>query len=282
MSIKVIDYTSKNAPAEFAAGLHEIGFAVLSHHSIPQTLIDKAYEDWYAFFKSGDKAAYAFDPIAHDGYISKELSETAKGYDKKDIKEFYHYFPGSSRCPTSCQPVTEQLAFAMRTLAETLLSWIEANAPLAVKLRFSMPLTEMIKESEHTLFRLIHYPPLTGNEPEGAVRAAAHGDINLLTVLPAATAEGLQVKDKMGNWLDVPVNPGWIVVNIGDMLSEASGHYYPSTLHRVINPTGEAAKASRLSMPLFLHPRPEVKLSDRYTADSYRAERFAELGLDQR
>lgn len=281
MQVKVIDFNSENASLEFAAGLHEIGFAVVANHPISQVLIDQAYADWYAFFRGDEKMKneFLFDSKTHDGYVSTELSETAKGNTVKDLKEFYHYYPGK-RCPKQCAKVTEALEAQMESLAKTLLSWVEKHSPEAVKANYSMPLSEMIKNSDHTLLRLIHYPPLTGNEPEGAVRAAAHEDINLLTVLPAATAEGLQVQDNEGNWLDVPVNSGWIVVNIGDMLAEASNHYFPSTSHRVINPTGESAKEPRLSMPLFLHPRDEVKLSDRHTAGSYRAERFAELGLD--
>ena len=111
------------------------------------------------------------------------------------------------------------------------------------------------------------------------MRAAAHGDINMLTLLPAATAGGLQVKDAQGNWLDVPIKPNWIIVNVADMLQECTGYYYKSTTHRVLNPTGEAAKKSRLSMPLFLHPRDDVQLSARHTGKSYRAERYKELGL---
>lgn len=279
MSIKVIDFTAKNAPAEFAAGLKEIGFAVLSNHPIPQHLIDEAYKQWYAFFKSDEKHQFAFNSKTHDGYISTELSETAKGYDVKDLKEFYHFFL-RGRCPSSCLPVTKQLTAALADMAGTLLRWVEENSPPEVKQKYSMPLPDMIKNSKHTLLRLIHYPPLTGHEPKEAMRAAAHGDINMLTLLPAATAGGLQVQNTRGEWIDVPINPNWIIVNIGDMLAECSGHYYPSTPHRVTNPTGDAAKQSRLAMPLFLHARDEVVLSKRHTAASYRAERFAELGLD--
>lgn len=278
MQIRVIDFRSPNAPAAFSAGLKEIGFAVLSHHPLQQALIDKAYSLWYEFFNSDKKHEFAFDKKTHDGYASTELSETAKGYDQKDLKEFYHYYLGG-RCPKACRAVSIQLATELTAMASTLLSWIEQSSPLDVKAKFSMPLPKMIKNSHLTLLRLIHYPPLTGNEPTGAMRAAAHEDINLLTLLPAATAEGLQVKDAHGHWIDVPINPGWIIVNAGDMLQECSGHYYISTSHRVLNPTGEAAKKSRLSMPLFLHPNDEVILSARHTAQSYRAERFKELGL---
>jgi isopenicillin N synthase-like dioxygenase len=167
-------------------------------------------------------------------------------------------------------------------MASTLLQWVDENSSAEVRGKFSMPLPEMIKDSQNTMFRLIHYPPLTGDEPVGALRAAAHEDINLLTLLPAATASGLQVKNVQGNWLDVPINPNWIIVNAGDMLQECSGHYYKSTSHRVLNPTGEGAKKSRLSMPLFLHPRDEVVLSNQHTRLSYFQERMKELGLENK
>ena len=140
-----------------------------------------------------------------------------------------------------------------------------------------MPLPKMIESCDHTLLRVLHYPPLSGDEAPGAVRAAAHGDINLLTILPAATEPGLQVLGQDKAWHDVPCDFGLLIVNIGDMLQEASGHYYPSTTHRVLNPTGEGRFKSRISMPLFLHPRRDVVLSERYTVDSYFNERMREL-----
>lgn len=127
--------------------------------------------------------------------------------------------------------------------------------------------------------RVLHYPPLEGDEELGAIRAGAHEDINLLTVLPAANEPGLQVKTKEGDWLDVPCDFGNLIINIGDMLQEASGGYYPSTTHRVINPEGADKTKSRISLPLFLHPKPEVVLSERHTANSYLMERLRELGV---
>ncbi|MEF1281752.1 2OG-Fe(II) oxygenase family protein, partial [Vibrio fortis] len=101
----------------------------------------------------------------------------------------------------------------------------------------------------------------------------------LLTVLPAANEPGLQVKTKDDQWLDVPCDFGNLIINIGDMLQEASGGYFPSTTHRVINPTGERQEKSRISLPLFLHPKPEVVLSEKYTANEYLMERLRELGV---
>ena len=118
-----------------------------------------------------------------------------------------------------------------------------------------------------------------GTEEPGAIRAAAHEDINLLTILPASNEPGLQVKGSDGEWMDVPCDFGTLIINIGDMLQEASRGYYPSTTHRVINPTGGSAAKSRISLPLFLHPRPDVVLSERHTAHSYLMERLRELGV---
>ena len=137
----------------------------------------------------------------------------------------------------------------------------------------------MIKDTPNTLLRVLHYPPLTGDEEPGAIRAAAHEDINLLTILPAANEPGLQVKGKDGEWMDVPADFGNLIINIGDMLQEASNGYFPSTSHRVINPTGKGSDKSRISLPLFLHPRSEVKLSERHTQESYLLERLRELGV---
>lgn len=277
-AIKVVDYHSPDAAAEFASSLKEIGFAVVANSPVRQALVDQAYDQWYDFFKSDRKNDFAFDPKTHAGFISQELSENAKGSALKDLKEFYHYFSWGP-CPDDLKPVTQDLYNDLKSLARTLLTWVDEKTPAEIRKDFSMPLSDMIADDERTLFRLIHYPPLTGNEPAGAVRAAAHGDINLLTLLTAASAEGLEVLDKQGNWLPVPHNPNWIVVNVGDMLQEATQHYYPSTQHRVANPVGEKAKQSRLSMPLFLHPADDVKLSEQYTAGSYRQERFEEIGL---
>ncbi|WP_234418400.1 2OG-Fe(II) oxygenase family protein [Dongshaea marina] len=137
----------------------------------------------------------------------------------------------------------------------------------------------MIQGSERSLQRILHYPPMTGSEEPGAIRAAAHGDINLLTVLPSSNEPGLQVKPLGQDWLDVPCEPDTLVINAGDMLEEATGGYYPSTLHRVINPSSERSQNSRLTAPLFLHPRPDVVLSKRHTAESYLDERLTELGV---
>lgn len=276
MLITPVDFTSPTAAKDFAESLHNTGFGVLTNHPLPQQLLNTVYDEWYGFFQNEAKHQYAYDPQKFDGYFSPAVSETAKGNTKRDLKEFYHIYPWG-RYPAEVSDAASRYYKEGAELAATLLQWVEQYTPLAVKAKYSMPLSQMITGSEQTLLRVLHYPPLQGDEEPGAVRAAAHGDINLLTILPAATAAGLQVVGKDGEWHDVPCDFGMLIVNIGDMLQEASDGYYPSTIHRVLNPTGDEAKKSRVSLPLFLHPRPEVVLSKRHTAGSYLTERLQEI-----
>ncbi len=280
MQVQTVDYHSANSPALFTQSLVETGFGIVKNHPINQQLIEQAYRDWHHYFllDGKEQQEFLFDKKTHDGHIPLELSETAKGYNIKDIKEFYHYYFWG-RCPSYLQEVTHSLYTQLISLAAELLRWIEENTPTTISKNFSMPLSKMIENSPNSLFRIIHYPPLTGNEQEGAIRAAAHEDINLITLLPAATAEGLQVLTKNNQWLDIPCHADTIIINTGDMLHECTEGYYRTTTHRVINPKGEKAKQARLSMPLFLHPCDQVVLSKRHTRKSYCEERFKELGL---
>lgn len=281
MLIQPVDYTHPEAPRLFAESLHQTGFGVLTHHPISQSLLNTIYDEWLAFFHTEAKQSYPFDREKMDGYFSPNISETAKGYTKRDLKEFFHIYPWG-QYPAEVSDAAHRYYDATQKLAAQLLQWVEDHTPGDIKAKYSMPLSQMIEGSEQTLLRVLHYPPLTGDEEPDAVRAAAHGDINLLTILPAASQAGLQVIGKDGGWHDVPCDFGMLIVNIGDMLCEASEGYYPSTIHRVVNPSGEEAKKSRVSLPLFLHPRPDVVLSERYTAGSYLEERLIELGAKKR
>jgi isopenicillin N synthase-like dioxygenase len=278
MQVQVVDYRAPDAAQRFVQSLHETGFGVLTNHPIQQSTVQSIYDHWYEFFCSDEKHQYAYDIEKQDGYFSPEVSETAKGYTKKDIKEYYHVYPWG-RIPAHLKE--EILAYydQASALAAELLDWVEKYSPADVAQHYSEPLSAMIKNTPNTLLRVLHYPPMKGDEEPGAIRAAAHEDINLLTILPAASEPGLQVKAKSGEWFDVPSDFGNLIINIGDMLQEASQGYFPSTSHRVINPTGEATKHSRISLPLFLHPRSEVRLSERHTQASYLLERLKELGV---
>jgi isopenicillin N synthase-like dioxygenase len=272
----IVDFTAPDAPRAFCDSLHRTGFGVLKNHPLKPETVHGIYDEWLQFFASSAKANYPWNPDKLDGFFSTAVSETAKGNTIKDYKEFYHVYPWG-RYPSEVSDAAMRYYDEGKELAMTLLRWVEECSPPEVHARYSMPLPDMITDCEETLLRVLHYPPLTGTEEPGSIRAAAHTDINLLTILPAATEPGLQVKGKDGEWMDVPCDFGVLIVNIGDMLEEASGHYYPSTQHRVLNPTGEGARKSRVSLPLFLHPRREVRLSERYTVKSYFEERMKEL-----
>jgi isopenicillin N synthase-like dioxygenase len=277
MKVKKVSYQSPLAPEEFVQSLRETGFAVITDHPIQFSLVEATYAEWGRYFESDAKHQDTFKKETQFGYFPFR-TENAKGSDKKDLKEFFHYFPWGT-LPSSVQTYTLPLFRELTAMGDRLLGWLDEATPPETRMKFSMPLREMVLNSPDNLLRILHYPPLSGIEEEGAVRAAAHEDINLITLLVAGTQPGLQVQDLKGEWHDVPCDPGTIAVNSGDMLRECSGCFYPSTTHRVINPSGDAAKKSRFSMPLFLHPRREIRLSERHTAGSYLDERLKEIGL---
>jgi isopenicillin N synthase-like dioxygenase len=277
MDVLQVGYGAKDTGKRLASSLKDTGFAVLCDHPISGDLVTETYEQWERFFADPAKHDYTFDPESQDGYFPFR-SENAKGRAQKDLKEFFHVYP-RTRLPEEVSDRTRRLYAALSDLAAELLGLIETHTPVDVRAGLSTSLPKMVAGSPHTLLRVLHYPPLAGGEEEGAVRAAAHEDINLITLLVAATAPGLQVCDTRERWRDVPADPGTVVINAGDMLEMATSGFYRSTPHRVVNPQGEDASRSRLSMPLFLHPWPEVRLSARHTAGSYLDERLREIGL---
>ncbi|WP_218354730.1 isopenicillin N synthase family dioxygenase [Alteromonas lipotrueiana] len=278
MPLVAVDYQSETAKEDFVESLRETGFGVLKNHPIQQSKVTDIYDTWQKFFDSEEKHKYVYNKGTQDGFFPQSVSETAKGNTKKDIKEYYHFYPWG-QCPPELREQLEQYYKEANELAQELLSWIEDYSPQDVASSYSQPLSQMIEDSDQTLLRILHYPPLNGDEEPDAIRAAAHEDINLITILPAANEPGLQVKARDGSWLDVPCDFGNLIVNIGDMLQEASGNHFPSTTHRVVNPDNTDMTKSRISLPLFLHPRPDVKLSERHTAGSYLQERLKELGV---
>jgi len=277
--IDTINFLSSNAPEKFVDSLHSSGFAILHNHPIDYNLIKDVYNDWKIFFNNDDKHSYTFSSKTQDGYFPYKC-ENAKGYAAKDLKEFYHFYEWG-KFPCSINDDTNKLYCELLNIGKILLTWIDSNSPKNTFKNLSTSLPEMIKDSPLNLMRIIHYPPLKSNITDGAIRAAAHGDINLITVLPSASQSGLQVLNNNNQWVDVECNPGWLVINTGDMLEECSDGYYPSTIHRVVNPNLSKTHLSRYSTPLFIHPRPDVILSDRYSAKKYLDERLSDIGLKQ-
>lgn len=280
ITLEAVDYKADDAKEKFVQSLRDTGFGVLKNHPVEQASVQAIYDKWQGWFDQDPiiKEQSLYNKGTQDGFFPARISETAKGFTQKDIKEYFHYYPWG-QCPKSYKAQLDEYYQATTEFAAELLSWIEALSPPEVAVSYQEPLSSMIDGSDQTLLRVLHYPPFVGDEEVGAIRAAAHEDINLITILPAANEPGLQVQLKDGQWIDVPSDFGYLIVNIGDMLQEASGGYFPSTSHRVINPEGADMSKSRISLPLFLHPRPDVILSKRHTAKSYLHERLTELGV---
>lgn len=277
MKVLKADFKSKDAANTFVSSCRDTGFGAITNHPIQKQLIDDVYSEWKDFFASESKFDYLYNKQTQAGYFPM-LSENAKGFKQKDLKEFFHVYPNQV-FPKTLSDKTIQLRDQLYSLGRTLLQWLDDLSPDDIKNNFSMPLAKMADGSPKNLFRIIHYPPIQDDIEPGAIRAAAHEDINLITLLPASTAMGLQVKDKEGNWYNVPGDYGDIVVNVGDMLQMASQGFYKSTTHQVINPEGSEARKARFSMPLFVHPHSDVRLSEKHTAGSYLQERLEEIGL---
>jgi len=276
MKIQTVDYDSSRAGQDFASSLHDTGFAVLRGHPIPRTLLDELYADWSAFFASDKKFEFLSNSDseggARAGFFPSQVSERAVGHSEKDLKEFFHVV-ANGPVPLECADNITQYQELSFTIGASLLGWLQQHSPQHVTAGLSEPLPDMLCRGASVL-RVLHYPPVQGVEHENAMRAAAHEDINLITILPVSDQPGLQVKDNAGQWINVAGIGGDLVINTGDMMREATGNYYPSTTHRVVNPGGNIENVSRISIPLFLTARLDVVLSPRYTAGSYLDERL--------
>ena len=273
-SVLAVSPSDPNAPTKFAKSLRETGFAVIKDHNINMAEISAMYDVWQPYFADESKvndATEMGDPSGYFGY----KSENAKGAEQKDLKEFYHVYQ-KNNLPGGVSDVTKNFHSKMVGMGTMLLDWLDQVTPEDVKSQLKMPFKDMVKDSESNLLRVLHYPPLPDDVQPGEVRAAAHGDINLITLLVTGSEPGLQAQDINGDWHDIPCGTGYINVNAGDMLERASRNYYPSTIHRVVNPPAQENK-SRYSLPLFMHPRPEVQL-DHQTAGEFLEERLREIG----
>lgn len=281
MDVLKVNYSSPNAGAQFVKSMRETGFAVLEGHPIPYRLASEVFAEWAAFFQNPNKINYLHDPMSTEqenaGFFPY-LSENAKGQDIKDLKEFYHYYPWQP-LPIEVTQKTHELYEQLEKIGCEILGWMEAAVPEGIRANFDRPLSDMVRRARGTLLRILHYPPLTGDEQPGAVRSNAHGDINFITLLMAATQAGLEVQDLTGRWHAVPSDPGTIVVNGADMLEMLTQGFYPSTTHRVVNPVGDASTKPRYSIPLFLHSHGDVRLSREHTRDTYFEERLVQIGL---
>jgi len=274
--LPAISWRDDDFAQQFVDCLREYGFAAVIEHPLDMSRVRRIYSKWQAYFAAIPDASMRMDPRDQDGYFSLSDAEHAKGQTERDFKEYFQYYTWG-RCPVDLRPDLDAHFSDALALASQLLEWVGALAPESVRARFREPLSGMIAGSSQSMLRVLHYPPIV--DGRDVFRAAPHEDINLLTILPAADGPGLEIKNRDGQWLSVPNRSDQLLINIGDMLQEASGGYFPSTTHQVAVPAGEDLRRGRMSLPLFLHPRPEVVLSSRYTAGEYLQQRLEELGV---
>lgn len=263
-----LDQPLENIADELGRSFSEFGFAVIRDHGIPQELIDRADAMSRAFFALPDEAKLQY--IIPGGGGARGYTpfgqEKAKDAKVHDLKEFWHV----GRTLPAGHPLTEYMApniwprevAGFEETFETLYAAFEQAGlrvleAIAIHLGLDRHFFEETVKDGNSVMRLLRYPPLEGAEAEGAIRAAAHGDINTITLLLGAEEAGLELLTKQGEWLAVNPPPGALAVNIGDMLDRLTNGKLRSTTHRVVNPRGDAAYRARYSMPFFLHFRPD-------------------------
>jgi len=310
--VDYLDYSQGDAATrqkfieEFGDSFSNMGFAIVKNHGVTEELRTKLFEVSKAFFELPDdvKKRYEDEQLhGQRGYISKN-KESAKGKSVPDLKEFYHIGqtvedndPIKEEYPDNIWPkeVTEFEAVGQ----EVFQTFENTGRNLLRAIAQYLDLDENYFDDKihngNSVLRLLHYYPVADKSqiPEGAVRAAAHGDINLITLLMGGSAEGLQAQSLDGEWISVSPGPDEIVINIGDMLARLTNDRLRSTQHQVITPNEESWTKPRYSTPFFLHPRSDMDLTcldtcvsaenpKKYadmTAGEFLTERLIELGL---
>ena len=308
-SLDLRDFLSEDAnrKEEFVQSIgkafQEIGFCAVKGHLLSDDLVERLYKQIKLFFDLPYevKAKYEFPQYSGQrGYVSFG-KESAKGSKHGDLKEYWHfgqyleeeekekynYFPNIH---------VEELS-EFNEVGREVYSTLEKTAKhilraLALYLNIEEDYFDKYIKNGNSILRPIHYPPIL-EDPKEAVRASAHGDINLITLLMGAHGKGLQVQHSNGDWIDAVASEDELMINIGDMLSRHTNNLLKSTVHRVVNPDRELLKKSRYSIPFFMHPVSEMKLNvlescisdespksfDDITAGDFLNERLVELGL---
>ena len=288
---------------EIGQAYEEIGFVALKGHFLDDQLVESLYTEVRNFFNLplATKKQYEIPGIGGQrGYVSFG-KEHAKGRSEGDLKEFFHfgqYVEGNPELEKSYPAnVTVDELPQFNPIGKETYQMLEKTGvyvlrALALYLGLDEFYFDKFVKNGNSILRPIHYPPIT-DEPKNAVRAAAHGDINLITLLMGAQGKGLQVQNHNGEWIDAIAAEDELVINVGDMLSRHSNNRLKSTIHQVVNPPRELWSTSRYSIPFFMHPISEMPLDcldncideahpkkfDDITAGEFLHQRLVELGL---
>ena len=281
----------------------EVGFVAVKNHGIPDELIADLYKYVQQFFSlpTGIKLEYEKKELAGQRGYTSFGREHAKGFDAPDLKEFFQFGqtvedndPVQEEYPDNVTvkevpSFTPTLLHAYRNFEKSGKALLQA---IALYLGLEEHYFDEYVHNGNSILRAIHYPPIK-SEPKSAIRAEQHEDINLITLLVGASADGLQILTKQNEWVGVTSLPEQIVVNVGDMLQRLTNNRLRSTTHRVVNPPRELWGTSRFSIPFFLHPKSDMSLAsldscidERHpkayedaSAGEYLDERLREIGL---
>lgn len=288
---------------EIGDAYETIGFVALKGHFLEEDLVERLYGEVKNFFDLpvAVKQKYEIPGIGGQrGYVSFG-KESAKGKKEGDLKEFWHFGQYVENNPELENEYPDNVEVSelpkFNEVGKETYRMLEKTAKyvlraLALHLSLEETYFDRYIYNGNSILRPIHYPPIT-QEPKNAVRAAAHGDINLITLLMGAQGRGLQVQNHDGEWIDAIAEPDELMINVGDMLSRHSNNRLKSTIHRVVNPPRELWGTSRYSIPFFMHPVSDMKLDvlescidennpkqfDDITAGAFLNERLIELGL---
>lgn len=289
--------------AEIGAAFEDVGFVAVKNHGVPDELIESLYGEVKTFFSQPTdlKSKYEVPGLAGQRGYTSFGKEHAKQSDVADLKEFWQFGqtvadddPIKSEYPDNVK--VEELPEFYDTSVESYSQFEVSGRHLLRAISLYLGLDENYFDDKikngNSILRCIHYPPIT-KEPDSAIRAEQHEDINLITLLVGASAEGLQLLNKQDEWIPITALPGEIVVNVGDMLQRLTNNKLRSTTHRVVNPPKEMWGTSRFSIPFFLHPRSEMDLTcldfciddsnplayEPITAGGYLDQRLREIGL---
>ena len=288
---------------EIGKAFEDIGFVALSGHFLSDELVDSLYEEIKKFFNLPEeiKAGYQIEGIGGQRGYTSFGKEHAKGRKEGDLKEFWHFGQYVEDNPELEKEYPDNVIVKelpkFNQVGKETYKMLEKTAKyvlraLALHLKLDEFYFDNFIKNGNSILRPIHYPPIT-SEPKNAVRAAAHGDINLITLLMGAHGKGLQVKNHEGEWVDAIAKPDQLMINVGDMLSRLTNNKLLSTIHQVVNPPKELWGTSRYSVPFFMHPVSEMplnclencideehpKLYTDITAGEFLHERLIELGL---
>jgi isopenicillin N synthase-like dioxygenase len=277
---RIIDMNAEDSAQLIIDSLTQYRFAIVKNHAVSTDLLKQLYHNWEKFFLEDKKIDYLRSDITDEGYVPIN-TEKAVGYNVADLKEYYQTHSQSTYPEVIDGNISKKLVAEIVNLGCKIIRHLDSALPITVSNSMTMTLSDMISNCDRHGFRVIHYPTIdeeqTINSPS---RSGDHTDICLLTIIPWATADGLELQDSSGTWHSPKIDESDILVFAGDMLEMATNGYLRAAKHRVTANTQLIRDTSRFSFPVFIHPRREVELKLGVVAIDALRSRITEIGFN--